>query len=389
MSADRLPRPPRPLAADLHNHSLFSDGEGDPRTAFDQMRAAGLDVAALTDHASIPRHVVGGLRQDDYPSASGFPLVRTAPSSLDEAEWVATGRLADEHDAPGEFTAIRGFEWTEPWIGHINVWFSDRWLPVTTPGTVTGLHAWLADEQPDGLFGYNHPGREDGRFEDFRFCPRLRERMVSLEVFNRYDDYIAVGVGRGTPSPLLACLRAGWRPGLIGVSDEHGRDYGLRGKGRAGVWAGEHSRRGVAEALLARRVFATREPGLAMWAEMGAAPMGTSGVMPDVLRLELDVPDRWRAAEVVAQVLVDDGEALPGVLINEPVDPTGTTTLHVDGLERYPWAVVRIAAPGVADASVRLKDHPLAARALAYGSPWWLASAGSPGPTGTASDPAC
>src|SRR5687768_8192894 len=42
--------------ADLHNHTLFSDGDGDPAAAFASMRASGLDVAALTDHA-----VLGGV----------------------------------------------------------------------------------------------------------------------------------------------------------------------------------------------------------------------------------------------------------------------------------------------------------------------------------------
>jgi hypothetical protein len=362
----------RLLVADLHNHSLLSDGEGDPRTAFAQMRAAGLDVAALTDHASIPRHVAGGLRREDYPSAAGFPLVRTAPSSLDEAEWQAAGRLADTHDEPGAFTAMRGFEWTEPWLGHVNVWFSEAFLPVTTPGTVVGLHDWLVADEPSALFGYNHPGREDGRFEDFRPHPRLRERMVSLEVFNRYDDYVAVGVRHGRASPLLECLRAGWRPGLSGVSDEHGRDYGLHGKGRTGVWAPEHSRDGVRAAMLERRTFATREVGLSLHATLDAAPMGARA-RPGMLEVELDATADWADSDVRAQVLVDAGGPLPEVVLEASLDPFGRTGLDAGVLERYPWAVLRIVAAGTRDPSVGLADHPLAQRALAYASPWWLA----------------
>ena len=41
------------VAADLHNHTRLSDGRGDPREAFASMRRAGLDVAALTDHANL------------------------------------------------------------------------------------------------------------------------------------------------------------------------------------------------------------------------------------------------------------------------------------------------------------------------------------------------
>jgi len=373
---DDTPTQRRLLIGDLHNHSLLSDGEGDPLTAFAQMRAAGLDFAALTDHASIPRHIVGGLRVEDYPSAAGFPLVRTAPRSLDQAEWVAAGHFADLHDDPGQFTAIRGFEWTEPWLGHINVWGSSEFLPVTTPGTVTGLHDWLVAEQPDALFGYNHPGREDGRFEGFRHDARLVDRMVSLEMFNRYDDYIAVGVRHGEPSPLLACLRAGWRPGLIGVSDEHGRDYGLRGKGRTGVWAESHDRAGVAAALLRREVFATREPGLRLSATLDSATLG-SRVAPAAHRLsvDLDATERWAGHDLVAQVLADDGDLLPGALAEVPLDPQGATSVDLDLPGRYPWLVLRIAVLGTSDRSIGLdEEHPLASRALAYGSPWWLRS---------------
>lgn len=360
------------LAADLHNHSLFSDGEGDPRRAFAQLRQAGLDVAALTDHASIPAHVVGGLRRHDYPSARGFALVRTVPSSLDASEWSAAGRIADAYDEPGSFTALRGFEWTEPWIGHVNVWFSDAFLPVTTPGTVAGLHQWLVADEPGALFGYNHPGREEGRFDDFALAPALVQRMVSLEMFNRFDDYVAVGVDVGRASPLLQCLRAGWRPGLAGVSDEHGRHYGLRGKGRTGLWCVEHSRAGVREALSQRRMFATREVDLRLDATLGGVSMGQRATPEGVLRIDLGVPDEAARGPVHAQLLVDAGDVLPDVVAEVAIDPHGISELDLPPLEDHDWVVLRIVAAGTTDPSVGLPDHPLGQRALAYASPWWL-----------------
>ncbi len=363
------------LAADLHNHTWLSDGEGDPGTAFAQLRAAGLDVAALTDHASVPRHV-----RDEWRSSEVDPLpvwMRTSPASLDLAEWALLEGIADRADDPGTFTALRGFEWTEPRIGHVNVWFSTGMRHVTTPGSVSGLHDWLAADDPSALFGYNHPGRERGRFNDYRLDPRLVRRMVSLEMFNRYDDYVAVGVRAGSPSPLLHCLREGWRPGLIGVSDEHGSDYGLLGKGRAGLWASEHSRPGVRDALARRHVFATREPGLRLHADLGGAPMGSSADPEGLLRIACEVPEPWQGDDVVAQVLVDGGGLLPTVLAEYPLDPAGVTERDVPGLGAYPWATVRVAAPGVRDPSVDLSgDEPLTRRALGYASPWWFASAG-------------
>jgi len=362
------------LAADLHNHTWLSDGDGDPRTAFERCRAAGLDVAALTDHASIPRHLVGGLRSDADP-ASVPSWVRTAPASLDDAEWELTGRLADRNDEPGVFTALRGFEWTEPRIGHANVWFSDSLQHVTTPGSVSGLHDWLSTAAPEALFGYNHPGREDGRFNGFALAADLVGRMVSLEMFNRYDDYIAVGVRSGGVSPLLECLRRGWRPGLIGVSDEHGTHYGLEGKGRSGVWAEEHSRHGVREALLRRRVFATREAGLRLDARLAGADMGSSSPRGGTVIVDLTVPETVARANVAVQLLVDGGGALPHVLEEWPVAPVGRAEHEVDGLDAHSWALLRVVACDRLDPSVGLPDdEPLARRALAYASPWWFDS---------------
>ena len=217
-------------------------------------------------------------------------MARLMPRSFDEDGWRRTGELADAFDAPGEFTALRGFEWTEPWLGHVNVWFSDGYRGVDTPGSLAGLFAFLEGDDQKALYGYNHPGREPGRHGGFALPPGengdpdavasdLTTRMVALEAFNRADDYL-FGPGLdpadagGTGSALAACLDAGWRPGLIGCSDEHGARFGLAGRGRTGLWVHEHSRDGVREALSARRVFATRERGLRLDATLDGVRMG-------------------------------------------------------------------------------------------------------------------
>lgn len=80
--------------ADLHNHTVASDGDGSPEAAFASMREAGLDVAALTDHATL-----------------------FAIDGLSSSEWRTTGDLANAANDPGQFTAIRGFEWSHPLQG--------------------------------------------------------------------------------------------------------------------------------------------------------------------------------------------------------------------------------------------------------------------------------
>src|SRR3954464_12828752 len=149
------------LHADLHNHTLLSDGAGRPEEAFASMRAAGLDVAALTDHTH--RETVSS-------------------RTVDAAKWAQLGELADAADRPGEFVAVRGFEWTSPTLGHMNVWGGRQWTrplplaadgarygvavaagPAHDPVAISEFYAWLAEDADfdggrDALVSFNHPG---------------------------------------------------------------------------------------------------------------------------------------------------------------------------------------------------------------------------------------
>ncbi len=357
--------------ADLHNHTLLSDGDGDPEAAFPSMRDAGLDVAALTDHAIRGAGMEG-------TGLGGTPWI-----GLDRAAWRRTGKLADAHDRPGEFTAIRGFEWSHPDLGHVNAWFTNDFTDVATHGAMGQLYAWLARagrpngvRPPAGLAGFNHPGREDGRFAGFRYAAAAAEQMVSLEMFNRGDDYLFQGVAAGGTSPLVACLDAGWRPGLLGVSDEHGTNWGFpEGTGRGGLWVTEHSRAGVAEALRARRFFATRVPGLRVDATAGGARMGSvlrhrHGPVP--LVLDVDRGPSWVGRALQVQVL-RPGTPVPAVadVVEVRCGDVARFTVPLD-IDDGPWAVLRLADPDTPNDNRGPLAHPANNHAIAYTSPWFL-----------------
>lgn len=353
--------------ADLHNHTLLSDGSGDPRLAFGSMRSAGLDVAAITDHASVPPPMrLGGKR------------------GIDEAGWRLIQELARAEDAPPSFVAMHGFEWSHPRLGHINVWDTEGFVnpPAGEEDAMAALWAWLAKSKDaaGGLASFNHPGgRGTSRFSGFQFEPSLVSRVVGLEMFNKMDDYLLEGVANGLDSPLVECLSQGWRPALLGVSDEHGDDWGLpEGKGRSGLWVRQLDAEGVREALGARRTFATREKGMRLAVKVEGTPMGSAhtGRWRDTLDVEIDLALRQDAApsSVSMQLLAPRGGSVAVVAhATLDADTKGATRFSFPAPPRpVPWLVVRISDPTRPDDTPLPGDLSGSGRALGYASPVWF-----------------
>jgi hypothetical protein len=211
--------------------------------------------------------------------------------------------------------------------------------------------------------------------------PSIRDRVVSLEIFNRREDYIFEGTGSVAQSPLNECLNAGWRVGLAGVTDEHGTDWGHpEGKGRTGLWVTDLTRAGVREAMAARRFFATNQRGLRVDATANGVRMGTPQDHPSgpmTFALDIDRGAEWVGKELMVQVL-RSGERLPAVQENRiVVVPSSeqsviTFTTDIDRADGD-WVVLRITDPagqpdGRADATWASFGP-----AVAYASPFYLA----------------
>ncbi len=347
--------------ADLHNHTRLSDGRGDPRLAFDSMRAAGLDAAAITDHTNLPGPWGGG---------------------LDEEGWSELAQLASASNRDGEFVAIRGFEWSHPLLGHINVWDSPTWVAPVLPTArdLRRFYDWLeSPASADALTSFNHPGSRGTvlRFGDFTLRIALAPRMVGLEMFNKTDDYL-LALEPGGISPLIQCLDAGWRPGLIGVTDEHGKDWGHPdGKGRTGLYVKELSRAGVRDAMAGRRSFAARIKGLRLAATLGGVFMGqrlrqpvARGTAP--LVVDLDLGPRARGMELSVQLL-RWASATPVVEEVARVEPGARLlTLDVPVDPDEPWIVLRVSDPHSPAGWGVPRAYRSLGRSVAYASPWWI-----------------
>jgi hypothetical protein len=362
--------------ADLHNHTWLSDGRGDPALALPALREAGLDAAALTDHSV-------------FSSSLGDVLTWFSPvTGIDQQAWRLLGELADAADEPGAFVALRGFEWSHPLLGHLNVWYTDAYTdPLRTLDVdLTRFYDWLASprQREQGLASFNHP-RGRGTllaFLGFRFRSAVARQVVALEMFNKRFDYLYSGLDRGGRSPLVVALDAGWRPGLTGVSDHHGQQWGRDPTtGRTGLYVGELTRDGVREALLARRCFATRERGLRLDARLAGERMGSAVRLPGrrgtvVLEVDVDRGERWWGRPLSVQVLVT-GRRMPvlaavvPVRVPSPDEPVIRIELPREAL-RGRWAVLRLSDPAApADPRARGVWRDLGS-AVAYASPWWL-----------------
>jgi hypothetical protein len=340
------------------------------------MRAEGLDVAAITDHSRWATAFLGLI------NAPGW-------TGIDATDWRLTATLADTANDDGSFVALRGFEWSDFRQGHMNVWGSRKFTdPLRTFPTMGRFWRWLesggALPEPDFgavLAGFNHPGTGRGRFARFRFRSGMVDRLVTFEIFNKTDEYLFRGLDKGRISPLCECLDAGWRVGLIGVTDEHGTEWGRPvGKGRAGLYVPELTRRGVADALLARRVFASRVKGLrldaalsagAVTTRMGTTVAHTRGTVR--FDIDLDGGPTYRARPLSVQIL-RPGRPVPAIaLIAETPTDGGVLTFDVD-LDRADgdWVVLRVSDPEAPPDPLAPAAYTRLGRAVAYASPWWL-----------------
>lgn len=388
---------------DLHNHSLISgDAAGNPFVALRQMRENGIDAACMTEHA------ISGKHHGNYTCPGHVQGGCHTVEGINEYDWETMKHIADAEDDPGAFVAFRGFEYSTPTIGHLNVYFTDQYTDAlhehaffTPPAaaeidrvapvpseivdnfealpdiaTMAFFYEWLssAPNRPvfgggnDGIACFNHPG-EFGNFDEFVYHPGAAQRVVSFEALNATRDFFWYGHADGLPNQFDACLNAGWRVGFTGVSDEHGETFGRAGMARGGLWVSELTRAGVRAALESRRSFATFEHGMRLDATANGVGMGSVlGHESGALDIALDIAGVG-GRELVVQV-VRPG---PTLAHTETITADGPVAEFSVPVERAQgdWLFLRITDPSreETDGSGPFAQH---GAAVAYASPWFL-----------------
>lgn len=236
------------LRGDLHAHTAFSDGEGLPGQAFEQAASAGLDFFAVTEHAE---WLLFPFRADQ--ACIGPQGLECMATPLPEqTEYERVGEAAREASGDG-FVGLRGFEWSSPVEGHVNVFGTELWTDTiqTAPAPMGPFYAWLAGQRtdPQRVASFNHPDRGPLMFDRFAYHPPIDPYMGTIEAFNRHD---------GHTDAVLEALDAGWHVGTIGVSDGHGpQTWTDPDRGHTVLFAEDRSRSAILTALAEHRTIAT------------------------------------------------------------------------------------------------------------------------------------
>ncbi len=231
---------------DLHVHSMLSmpdiTGNASPADVFTTARdQIGLDFMALSDHDSF----------------------------LTQEEWDEIRPTAASFDDPGSFVAFSAIEWTHRW--HMNIVY--RSDDVQFCDCIEGFQfndAYRGLIQAGAAAAHvNHP--KDVFLPDWSMVDDTV--TTNVEVWNAASSDLEIGF-----SGTLWALRAGFRFGLVGVSDDHRTDRAdpLIGKGITGCHAAELTRDALLGALRQRRCFATTGERIVADMEIEGAPMGAA-----------------------------------------------------------------------------------------------------------------
>jgi len=219
---------------EIHAHTELSDGVGSPEDAMHWARdVENLDFSGLGDH---------------FEKSQSYNYTR-------EEKWEITKKIINKYNDPGKFVSLLGYE-----IGtleaHRNVYFPDdlgRMIINDDNGEkVTMNNVYDKLEGTEYILIPHAP-----KFHGINWRAQHRpERQRLVEICSAW------GVSEeGSPLSVREGLNLGLKLGFTGGTDNHSAEPGhafYSGFGGiTGAYAKELTRRGIFEALMARRTFAT------------------------------------------------------------------------------------------------------------------------------------
>jgi len=259
---------------DLHAHSALSDDATNPPDAFFRVArdVAGLDFVVLSDHDAF----------------------------LTENEWEILKTTAASFHVPGRFVTFSAIEWTHRW--HMNVYFAGDDESACASRDCPEAADFYDFYGPRVLAGdaaahVNHPAD----------LFKVDWAQIEDEVTNAVEVWNTGGAGDNEPGfgNALWALRAGFKLGLVGVSDDHHseREPPLLGTGLTGCPADALTRENLLAALRARRCWATSGARIVLDLDVDGTGMGGERTATLGTRVPAEVSVDATAAPVTIELL--------------------------------------------------------------------------------------
>jgi len=277
---------------DLHCHDFLSEAEGYP----DEIYRWAMEDKRL-DFVSV------------VPQTHGWH---------DNETWTVCKYMNERFCDEGRFVTFLGFEWQHTGYGDKVIHFlggDQPYLPVDDPRYSAPDKLYQALRQSDALVIGHHPAYPAGSWcssTDFAALETDVERLVELwSMHGSSEGYDAADRPLRSSDPartVLAALRKGLRLGFVAGSDTHSARPGGSAKeprphwgGLAAVWAKDLTRRGIFEALRARRTCALLRARIVLKMTVNGAWMGAELPMADTaqIRVEAWAPGRIRKVEIL------------------------------------------------------------------------------------------
>lgn len=268
-----MSRPYRILYGDIHNHNAHGYGVGSIERSLEVARSH-LDFFAFTGHSSwhdMPS--MEGGRERHW--IEGFTRLKDT--------WPHVQQVIAAGNREGEFCAFLGFEWHSSQWGDQCVVFPGDYRPLFYAAEVAKLRRFCLGEgalmiphhlaYPQGRRGVNW-----GCFDEA--CTPVVE--IYSEHGNSEDDrgpfpfFTHSMGGRETANTASAALAAGLRFGFVGSSDDHAGFPGAYGEGLMAALVEDFTRRGILEAIRARRTYALTGDRIELEFALDGAPMGAT-----------------------------------------------------------------------------------------------------------------
>jgi hypothetical protein len=296
-TTSRALAPMQAYFGNLHSHTQYSDGKGTPYQTLSWARdTVKYDFYAITDHAE----------------------------QLSSSEWNDIGTQVNAF-TNNSFVAIRGFEYSNPFGGHINVFNTSSYKSYFGALTISSIYKWIDGQ--NAVAQWNHPGDTamPGDFSGFKWYSNVVDNMALLETGNGNDGNISGKYQKW----FITALDKGWKAAPTNNMDNHSMSTNGH---RTVILAPSLTRDNLLSAMRARRVYASDDTNMKVSFSANGAWMGSDIKALGNVTLEVSVQDDEMIQKM--EIVSNGGQVVASSNFNTST-VTWNPTVNVSGKQYF------------------------------------------------------